>query len=147
MAHDARQATYEDVNLILKLYDMRREERMRQARSWFAASFKAKTIEEFQALCPPGTEANASYRMLLTYWDMAASFVNGGVLNPELFFQSGGEMLFVWERLRDLVPALRQTFGNPAQYRNLETTATAFIAWWQVQSPGAYEAFSKRIRG
>ena len=56
-------------------------------------------------------------------------------------------MIFVWERLRDLVPALRQAFGNPTLYRNLEESANAFIAWWNTQAPGAYDAFSKRIRG
>lgn len=147
MASDTRQATYEDVNLMIKLYELRREARMREARQWFAASFKVKTVEEFHTLCPPGSEANASFRMLVTYWDMAASFITAGVLNRELFFQSGGEILFVWERMRDLVPKLREAFGNPAVYRNLEQVATAFIQWWKADAPGAYEAFSKRVRG
>ena len=144
---DTGKATHDDVNLIIKLYDLRREERMRQARTWFAGAFKIKTVEEFHALCPPGSEQNASFRMLVTYWDMVASFLTSGVLNRELFYQSGGEMLFVWERLRDLVPSLRDIFGNPLQYRNLEQAATAFIAWWNTQAPGAYDAFSKRVRG
>lgn len=147
MASDALQATYEDVNLIIRLYELRREPRMREARQWFAASFKVKTAGEFHALCPPGSEANASYRMLVTYWDMVASFITSGVLNQELFFQSGGEMLFVWERLRDVVPGLREAFANPTLYRNLEKVATAFIQHWTANAPGAYEAFSKRIRG
>jgi hypothetical protein len=147
MASDPRHATYDDVNLMIKLYELRREDRMRQARTWFATSFKVKTVEEFHALCPPGSDANASFRMLVTYWDMVASFITSGVLNPELFYQSGGEMLFVWVRLRGLVPALRESFGNPLVYRNLEQAANGFIAWWNTQSPGAYDAFSKRIGG
>jgi hypothetical protein len=147
MTHETQQATYDDVNLTIKLYELRREERMRLARSWFATSFKARTLEEFHAACPAGSESNASFRMLVTYWDMAASFVTAGVLNRELFFQSAGEMVFVWERVRDLVPALRQANGNPLQYRNFEQAAGAYIEWWNAQAPGAYEAFSKRIRG
>ena len=139
-------ATYDDVNLVIKLYELRRDDRMREARRWFAASFKVKTLEEFQALCPPGSEPNASYRMVVTYWDMVASFLTSGVVNQDLFFQSGGELLFVWERLRDIVPQLRETYNNPTQYRNLEQTADAFVQWWKKQAPGAYEAFSKRIR-
>ena len=139
-------ATYDDVNLVIKLYELRRDDRMREARRWFAASFKVKTLEEFQALCPAGSEPNASYRMVVTYWDMVASFLTSGVVNQDLFFQSGGELLFVWERLRDIVPQLRETYNNPTQYRNLEQTADAFIQWWKKQAPGAYEAFSKRIR-
>jgi hypothetical protein len=147
MTHDSRHATYDDVNLMIKLYELRREARMREARTWFGASFTVKTPEEFHALCPPGSSENASFRMIVTYWDMVSSFVTGGVLNAELFYQSGGELLFVWERLRKLVPALREASGNPLQYRNLEQTANAFIAWWNTQSPGAYDAFSRRVQG
>ena len=140
-------ATYDDVKLIVKLYDMRREERMRQARAWFAASFKAKTMEEFAALCPPGSEQNASYRMVVSYWEMVASFLTTGVLNAELFYQSGRELLFVWERVRDLVPLVRDQYKHPYEYKNLEAAAKTFIEWWTRQAPGAYEAFTKRVRG
>ena len=54
----------EDAKLILHLYELRREPRMREARDWFVRHFQAKTMEEFHALCPPGSEANASYRMV-----------------------------------------------------------------------------------
>ncbi len=139
--------TYDDVNLVLKLYDMRREPRMREARRWFSASFKARSLDDFNALCPPGSEQHASYRMVTTYWDMAASFVTSGVLNDELFFQTGRELLFCWERVRDLVPRIRELYKNPIELRNLEAAARVYIKWWNKQAPGAYEAFSKRVRG
>jgi hypothetical protein len=147
MTSSSPKATHDDANLVLKLYEMRREDRMREARRWFAASFKVKNLGEFQTLCPPGSEPNASFRMVVTYWDMVASFVTKDVLNKELFYQSGGELLFVWERLRALLPELRQANGNPIQYRNLESTSLAFIDWWNKEAPGAYDAFSARIRG
>jgi hypothetical protein len=140
-------ATYNDAKLILKLYDMRREDRLREARKWFAASFKAKTFDEFNKLCPPGSEPNASYRMVVTYWEMVASFLTSGVLNPELFYQSGRELLFCWERVRDILPAARQSYGHPRELKNLELAAAAYIKWWNKVAPGAYDAFSKRIRG
>jgi len=140
-------ATYDDVKLILQLYEMRREPRLREARRWFTASFKPKTYEDFTALCPPGSEPNASYRMVTTYWEMVASFLTSGVLNPVLFYQSGRELLFVWERVRDILPSVRDTFKNPRELASLEEAATAFIAWWKEQTPGAYEAFCKRVRG
>ena len=142
-----RTATYDDVNLVLRLYDMRREERMREARQWFASSFKVKTLEEFNTLCPPGSDANASYRMVTTYWEMVASFITGGVLNEALFFESGRELLFVWERLRDLVPELRKSAKDLAGFRNMELAATAYIKWWNARAPEAYGAFSARVRG
>jgi len=139
--------TYDDVNLVMKLYDMRREPRMREARRWFTGSFKAKSMDDFNALCPGGSEQHASFRMMTTYWEMVASFVTSGVLNDELFFQTGRELLFCWERVRDLVPQIRELYKNPIELRNLETAAKAYIKWWNKQAPGAYEAFSKRIRG
>ena len=130
--------TYDDVNLVLKLYDMRREPRMRDARRWFTGSFKA--------LCPAGSEQHASYRMVTTYWEMVASFLTSGVLHEELFFQTGRELLFCWERIRDLLPHIREMYANPIEFRNLESAAKVYIKWWKKQAPGAYEAFSRRVR-
>lgn len=140
-------ATYEDVNLVLHLYEARREERMRQARAWFASAFKAKSFEEFNTLCAPGTDQNANFRMVTLYWEMVASFVTADVLNQQLFFQSGRELLFVWERIRDLLPKVREKNGDPAFLKNMETVAAAYIEWMKANNPGAYEAFSKRVRG
>jgi len=139
--------TYDDVNLVLKLYDMRREPRMREARRWFTGSFKAKSMDDFNALCPGGSEQHASYRMVTTYWDMVASFITCGVLHPELFYETGRELLFCYERIRDVLPALREGNKNANELKNLETVARGFITWWNMQSPGAYEAFSTRVRG
>ncbi len=147
MMSGTARATYDDVNLILRLYEQRREDRLREARKWFTASFKAKSFEDFQALCPPGSEANASYRMVVTYWEMVASFLTSGVLANELFYQSGRELLFVWERVRDILPKVREVNGHPRELKNLEDAAAAYISWWTQTCPGAYEAFSKRVRG
>ena len=138
--------TYEDAKLVLELYEMRREPRMRDARQWFAASFRAKTVEELVKLCPPGSEQNASYRMVTSYWELVASLVTGGVLNQELFFQSGRELLFCWTRVRELVPHVRAQNRNPIEWKNLEIVALEFIQWWNASAPGAYEAFAERIK-
>ncbi|MBI3951678.1 MAG: hypothetical protein HY314_14610 [Acidobacteria bacterium] len=140
------QPTYDDVNLILQLYELRREERMRQARNWFAISFNARTMDEFNALCPLGSDENAFFRMVVTYWEMVASFITSGILNEELFFQSGRELLFVWEKVRDLVPQVREASQDPTVLKNLETVANSFINWLNSQSPKAYPAWSARVR-
>ena len=147
MSPDVPKATYQDVDLILRLYEMRRETRMREARRWFATHFKARTMDEFHVMCPPGSEPNASYRMLTSYWEMVASFVMSGVLNQELFFQSNREFLFVWERIRDLTPAYRQAVSSPIEWKNLEAVADTYVQWWNQRAPGAYDAFVKRVRG
>ena len=147
MMSGVARATYDDVTLILHLYEMRREDRLREARKWFTGSFKVKSYDDFTALCPPGSEPNASYRMVTTYWEMVASFLTSGVLNKELFYQSGRELLFVWERVKDIVPTVREKTGHLRELRNLEEAAVAYVSWWNHTSPGAYDAFTKRVRG
>ena len=137
--------TYEDANLILRLYEERREDKMRAAREWFAQNFKFHTMEDFNRGCPPGSSMNAYARMIMSYWEMAASFVTSGVLNQELFFQSGGELLFVWVRVRDLIPSMRDAYKNPTIFLNMETVANAYIEWMNARSPEAFAAFSARI--
>jgi hypothetical protein len=138
--------THEDAKLLLQLYEMRREPRMRDARRWFAASFRPATFEELVRVCPPGSEENASYRMVTSYWELVASFITGGVLHQELFFQSGRELLFCWTRIRDLVPQIRAQNKNPLEWKNLEMVATAYIEWWNTAAPDAYDAFRGRIK-
>jgi len=141
------QPTYDDANLILRLYEMRREARFRQARAWFTANFKPRNWDELVQLAPPGSEENASYRMVVTYWDMVASFITAGVLDRQLFFQSGREMLLVWERLKDVLPAIREKYDDTTHWSNLEQVGTEFAAWFSQQGPNAYPAFLKRIKG
>jgi hypothetical protein len=138
--------TYDDANLILRLYEMRREDRMRQARAWFNAKVKVKNYEELIKLAPGGSEENASLRMVVSYWDLVASFITAGVLNKELFFQSGREMLVVWERVRDYLPSQREAYQDPRYLGHLETVGNEFAAWFKKQDPGAYDAFLKRIK-
>lgn len=140
-------ATYDDVSLILRLYELRRETKMRQAREWFSHSFKARTLEELESLCPMGSDENAYFRMVLSYWDMAASFVTAGVLNEKLFFQSGRELLFAWERARDVVYLMRESRHDNSAFKNLETVANSYVNWMNANSPGAYEALVARVRG
>lgn len=139
--------TYDDANLILQLYEMRREERMREARAWFTASFRPKKWEELATLVPPGTPENASYRMVISYWDMVASFIVTGVLNKELFFQSGRELLVVHERMRPVLSGIRDAYKDPSYMANLERVGADYAAYMQAQSPDAYQAFVKRITG
>jgi hypothetical protein len=141
----ATQATYEDVNLVLKLYKLRREEKMRQAREYFGGMFGCKTMEEFNKQCPPGSGPNAYFRMIVSYWDMVASFITSGVLNEDLFFESGREMLFVWIRVKDLVPHYREAVKDPMMWKNLETVSNRFIEYMQKRGPETYETFAARV--
>ncbi len=137
--------TFDDANLLLRLYELRREEKMRAAREWFAQNFHFHSLEEFVQKCPPNSSMNAYARMVASYWDMVASFITGGILNQELFFQSQTELLFVWQRMRGLIPEMREAYKNPHLYENLESVATAYIKWLDGKAPEAYAAFAARV--
>ena len=139
------QATYQDAELVLRLYDMRREERMRAARAWFAANFRAQSLAEVMEKFPPGSDTNASFRMVTSYWEMAASFVVRGVLHEELFFENNMEMLMVWERVKPFVEEFRKARNNPLFFRNLEKAAGKYVAWMNSNAPGAYESFQNMV--
>ena len=139
-------ATYDDVNLILKLYDMRREEQMRAARIWFTGNFKVKNMAEFDRLCPKGSGMNAQARQVITYWDMVASFICAGVLNQELFFHSGRELLFVWTRVQPIVEEWRSLYKDPLWLKNLEIVGSAFADFMRRRGEETYEAFVARVR-
>lgn len=135
------QATYDDANLILKLYELRREETLRKARAWFVANFNATSAEELMQKYPIGSQENTNVRMVLSYWEMACSFVTAGVLNQELLFQSTGELLQVWEKVRHVLPALRQLTKNPHASQNLEIVGSAYIKFLESRGPEAYQGF------
>ena len=140
------QATYDDATLILRLFELRRDEKLRKAREWYAANFKPASLEDVDRIAPMGSTENAYMRMVVSYWEMAASFVVSGVLHQDLFFQSSGELLFVWERLQPIVEAQRAARKNPHLYRNLETVAGAFAKWMESHGPEAYKAFQAMVR-
>jgi len=142
----SNQATYDDANLILRLFELRRDEKMRAARNWFASSFRAASIAEMQKLAPQGSDENAYVRMVTSYWEMVASFVASGVLNAELFFQSGGEMLFVWERVKDIVPEMRTMMKSPQIWRNMEQVAGQYVKYMESQGPESYASFQAMVK-
>jgi L-rhamnose mutarotase len=118
---------------------------MREARDWFGTNFKPTSMEEAYKLIPMGSKENAYFRMVVSYWEMAASFVTSGVLNQDLFLQTNGELLFVWERVRQIAPAFREMMKNPEAWKNLETVANAFIENMKSKSPDAYAAFQAMV--
>jgi hypothetical protein len=138
--------SHHDAEIILKLYELRREERMRKARAWIFG-YKATNAAEHQAACPPGSDENAYYRMITSYWDMAASFATSGAVNTDLFLQSAGELLFVWEKTKGTIVDSRKAMNHPKYLSHLEAMAQAMIDDMNKANPKAYEAYAARIRG
>jgi hypothetical protein len=118
---DGMQASHEDAQLILKLYELRREEKMRAGRDWFARDFFPRSVDDIKAVWfDPASPHNAHFRMVTSYWDMAASFVVHGALHARLFLESGSEMILVWAMLEDFIPQLRKDAGLPNYLENIE---------------------------
>jgi hypothetical protein len=112
--------TYQDAQLILKLYELRREEKLRAARDWFTTRFFPSKAEDVDAIQSSTGPENAYFRMVTSYWEMAASFVARGILNTDLFLDSGGEMLMVWTKLEPFLAKIRQTMNNATFLSNME---------------------------
>ncbi len=114
------QATHQDAELILKLYDLRREKVMREARNFFA-SFLPSSADEFLAVMFAFDKQESAYvRQVLSYWEMVASLVVHGTLNAALTQDTQGEMLFVYARMQPFVKEIRQKLDSPEFLQNME---------------------------
>ena len=107
-------ATHADADLLLKLYDLRREPVMRRARE-FMMSLEPLDIDEIIVLQRDsfGSEQNGFYRQVIGYWEMAASFVLAGLIDPDLFLDCNGEPFFLYARFTAILEPYRKTFGFP----------------------------------
>ena len=108
---------YKDADLILKLYDLRREKTMREARAWFF-TFNPQGKEDFIDILTG--DKSGLYRMVTSYWDMACSLVNNGAIDPQMFNDANGEHFFVYAKLEPFIPTLREEMGNPNLFGHLE---------------------------
>jgi hypothetical protein len=108
---------HRDADLILKLYELRREQTMREARNWFFF-FNPQSPEDFMDVLM--SDKSGFYRMVVSYWEMAASFVNHGAIDPEMFNDANGEHFFVFAKVEPFLPMLRETSGNPDFLAHLE---------------------------
>jgi len=102
-------ATTADAGLILKLYELRTEPGMREARAWITGQFFPRTAEEFFAVVNARTaKENAWYRQVTSYWEMAAALVVHGALNADLFVDCNNEPFFLYAKFLPILPEIRQ---------------------------------------
>ncbi len=134
-----------DAELLLRLYDLRREEKLRQARDWFVREFAAADAADLQKRVPPGSKENEFFRMNVSYWNMVASIVNHGLIKEEFFFENTGEFWVVWDKIRHLAPEMRGAAKNPGMWKNLEDLAEKFEKYMERQAPEALAALRQRL--
>jgi len=106
-----------EADLILKLYDLRRETVMREARNWFF-TFNPGSVQDFMDVLT--SDKSGYYRMVISYWDMAASLVNNGAIDAQMFNDANGEHLFVYAKLEPFLEDLRRETGNTQYMAQLE---------------------------
>jgi hypothetical protein len=129
---------HQDVALILKLYELRREEGLRRARRWYFAEFNPQSADDIVKVFGSGHDVSAYYRMITSYWDMAASFVNNGGIDQKMFMDANGEHVAVFSKLQPFIEEVRQTIGMLDYLRQLETL---------VKKTPNLEARLERLRG
>lgn len=120
---------HESAQSLMQLYDLRREEKMRIARTWVVRSFNPSSAEDFAALTR--TEEYTNFRMVAGYWDMAASFVVHGAIDAEMFRAVSGEMLVLFGKVEHMIDEIRAATG--------QSTLLSYVEQVAADWPGAKE--------
>lgn len=102
-----RNPSHADAELLLRLYEMRRDPELRRARQWFLTDFKPSGWMEIKLRYLSHTDEDRHFRMTTSYWEMVGTLVNRGVLHAELFFDHTGEDIVTWERCKGWVEEAR----------------------------------------
>jgi hypothetical protein len=116
-------ATAKDAQLILQLYDLRREAELRKARSWWLSEFWPNSADDFGKVAyAMGTQENNWLRQVPSYWAIAASFVVEGALNEELFLRPSfsGEMFVIFGKVHPFLAELREKMGDEMMFADIE---------------------------
>ena len=124
---------YESATLIIRLYELRRDSTMREARNWFARSFNPSSIDDvMQAASGPNS---AYFRMVTSYWDMACSFVLNGAIDEQMFNDANGEQHVVFSKIEPFIGDYRSRTGNPGYLASIEKLV--------MKTPAATERMAK----
>jgi hypothetical protein len=121
-------ARIDDAELLLRLYELRRDPEMRRARAFMLSEFKAQSWDELRPHYLTGDELDRHFRMTTSYWEMVAAFVNRGLIDEELFFDTHGEDIVIWSRIAPVVAGARAQI-RPTWVWNLERLAKRHQAW------------------
>ena len=118
-----KKPTPADADLILKLYDLRREAELRKARNWWLTEFWPETSEDFMKIAQAlGTRENNWLRQVGGYWELAAALVLHGTVNKTLFLEPAcsGEMFLIFAKLHPFLKDIREKMQNPGILANVE---------------------------
>lgn len=128
---------FESALLNLKLFDLRREPVLREARAWYIREFNPQTLDELGAIV--SSERNASFRMVLGYWDMAASLVVSGAIDGDAFRAAHGEIFLTFAKVQPFLADIRALSDEPEFCAHLEKVVMA--------EPAATAIMARRVAG
>ena len=127
---------HHDAELLIQVYDLRREAVMRQSRQAIQREFWPKAWDDVQAVTRPDHPLNAAYRQTGTYWEMVYSFVRHGIVHPAFWLESNAEGLFLFAKVEPFLDEIRRLSG-PVAFRNAE---------WVVRECPAGAAIFERVK-
>jgi hypothetical protein len=119
----AKKPTAADADVLLKLYDLRREAEIRKARNWWLVSFWPETADDFMKIAMNlGTQENNWLRQVSGYWSLAASLALAGTVDQDLFLEPSfsGEMFVIFAKVKPFVKELREKSNNPRMFASIE---------------------------
>ena len=116
-------ADHHDAELVLKLYELRREPVMRESRAAIVTKFLPASLDDVMAVMKGDHPLNAPYRQVSTYWEMAYAMARHGVVNADFMLESNGEGLLLYTRIEPWIAEYREKAGNPMAFRNAEWIA------------------------
>lgn len=109
---------HQDAEIVMRLYDLRREALMRESRK-AVAGFHPRSYDELSAVLKPDHPLNAAFRQVSTYWEMAYGFARHGIVHADLLLESGGEGIFLFAKVEPYLQRLRQDYSAVA-FRHAE---------------------------
>ncbi len=128
---------FESAQLNLQLFDLRRESVLREARAWFLIDFNPESLAELIALL--SSERNAAFRMVLGYWDMAASLVTSGAIDAGAFRAAHGEIFGTFCKIQPFLDEIRRVSNEPEFCKHMEAVVLG--------APGAEAILTRRREG
>ena len=131
---------WHDADLVLRLYDLRREPVMRASRDAMNARFHPRNYEDFIAITKPDHPDNAAFRQVSTYWEMVYAMARHGVVNAEYFVESNREGMLLYTKVQPFIERFRQEM-SPTAFRNAEWVATQTDA-----GRATFAMFEKRLK-
>jgi len=133
-----RKPTHADAELLLRLYEVRREPELRAARKWFLTEFQGTDWATIKSRYLSHSDEDRWFRMTTSYWEMVGTLVNNGVLHAGMFFDHTGEDIVTWERCTSWIEGARSDI-RPTYLYQFERMVVAHLEWRRK----AIEAFTK----